>query len=447
MPENEPAQRPTPEFGRQNERVVPAVPSPTWRLLRMSIPALLIGIGSALGLLVLEIAAEALDRTLWELIPQASGFDEYEPWWVLIVLTAAGFITGLLVRFAPGHAGPDPATESFFPPPVPLSTLPGLALAAIITLATGVSLGPEAPIISINVALAAWICTKLLPAVPTNLVVMMVVTGTFGALFGSPVGAALLATSVAASIASKELLWDRLFLPLVSAAAGSLVMMLVGSHALSLTLPEYTPDVLVDLAFALAVAALGIVVGLGLLFSFPYVHRVFHRWTNPILPLTIAGLMLGGLAVIGGPITMFKGLSEMAELATSADDFAPWQVAVIIIVKLAALLIAAAAGFRGGRVFPAVFIGAAVGVLVYTLFPAVPLSVAIGAGVLGVCLVVVRDGWLSLFIASVVVGDPAMLPILCMVVLPGWLAVARLPQMRISEPGHGDHASAPSAST
>jgi H+/Cl- antiporter ClcA len=276
---------------------------------------------------------------------------------------------------------------------------------------------------------------------------MMVVTGTFGALFGSPVGAALLATSVAASIASKELLWDRLFLPLVSAAAGSLVMMLVGSHALSLTLPEYTPDVLVDLAFALAVAALGIVVGLGLLFSFPYVHRVFHRWTNPILPLTIAGLMLGGLAVIGGPITMFKGLSEMAELATSADDFAPWQVAVIIIVKLAALLIAAAAGFRGGRVFPAVFIGAAVGVLVYTLFPAVPLSVAIGAGVLGVCLVVVRDGWLSLFIASVVVGDPAMLPILCMVVLPGWLAVARLPQMRISEPGHGDHAPAPSAST
>ena len=40
--------------------------------------------------------------------------------------------------------------------------------------------------------------------------------------------------------------------------------------------------------------------------------------------------------------------------------------------------------------------------LAYALFPGIPLTLAISAGVLGICLVVIRDGWLSLFIAAVV---------------------------------------------
>ena len=432
--------RPVPEFGREHDHAVAARASPTKRLLALSLPALLIGVGSALGLIVLDLAALALEDLLWEVLPATTGIDPDGAGWIIGILTGAGLATGLIVRFAPGHAGPDPATESFFPPPMPLSTLPGLAAAAILTLATGVSLGPEAPIITINVALAVWICRRLVPKIPTRLVVLMVVTGTFGALFGSPVGAALLVTSVAATIASKELLWDRLFAPLVSAAAGSIVMLLSHHGSLALPLPAVELDILPDLGIAIVVAAVAIVVGLGLLYAFPLAHRLFHRWRDPILPLTVAGLLLGILGALGGPITLFKGLDQMAQLAEQADDFTPGQLALIVLVKLAALLIAGAAGFRGGRVFPAVFIGAAVGVLAYALFPGIPLTLAISAGVLGICLVVIRDGWLSLFIAAVVSGDAAMVPILCMVVLPGWLAVARLPEMRITPPeGHREN--------
>ena len=431
---------PVPEFGREHDHAVAARASPTKRLLALSLPALLIGVGSALGLIVLDLAALALEDLLWEVLPATTGIDPDGAGWIIGILTGAGLATGLIVRFAPGHAGPDPATESFFPPPMPLSTLPGLAAAAILTLATGVSLGPEAPIITINVALAVWICRRLVPKIPTRLVVLMVVTGTFGALFGSPVGAALLVTSVAATIASKELLWDRLFAPLVSAAAGSIVMLLSHHGSLALPLPAVELDILPDLGIAIVVAAVAIVVGLGLLYAFPLAHRLFHRWRDPILPLTVAGLLLGILGAIGGPITLFKGLDQMAQLAEQADDFTPGQLALIVLVKLAALLIAGAAGFRGGRVFPAVCIGAAVGVLAYALFPGIPLTLAISAGVLGICLVVIRDGWLSLFIAAVVSGDAAMVPILCMVVLPGWLAVARLPEMRITPPeGHREN--------
>ena len=49
-----------------------------------------------------------------------------------------------------------------------------------------------------------------------------------------------------------------------------------------------------------------------------------------------------------------------------------------------ALLVAASALFRGGRVFPATFIGVALGMLGHALIPALPFSLAVACGVLGV---------------------------------------------------------------
>ncbi len=51
------------------------------------------------------------------------------------MLTATGLAVGLVIRFSPGHAGPDPATEPLIGAPVQPSALPGLLLALIIGLA------------------------------------------------------------------------------------------------------------------------------------------------------------------------------------------------------------------------------------------------------------------------------------------------------------------------
>lgn len=414
-------------------------PTPTRMLLRMSLPAVLIGVGSALSLMLLDLAAEGLEHVLWHTLPGTLGITGDTPWWIVVILTAAGLATGLLIRFTPGHAGPDPATETFVPHAPPLSTVPSLAVAAIVTLASGVSLGPEAPIIVINAAVAVWICARALPTVGTANITIMVVAGTFGALFGSPVGAALLLTGVVIAKPSRELLWDRLFLPMVAASAGALVMMLRGGQGLTAKVARPAPDVLVDIPVGLLVMVAGVAVGLVLLLAFPHVHRLFHRWRNPILPLTVAGLLLGVLGAAGGPITMFKGLDQMQQLFQVADRLTVWQLVGIVLIKTVAVLIATTSGFRGGRVFPAVFIGAAVGVLAWAIVPGIPPVTAVAAGVLGVSLVIVRDGWLCLFIAAVVAGDVAVLPVLCMILLPGWLLVARMPQMILPEPEPVDH--------
>ncbi|STM10294.1 putative voltage gated chloride channel protein [Escherichia coli] len=45
--------------------------------------------------------------------------------------------------------------------------------------------------------------------------------------------------------------------------------------------------------------------------------------------------------------------------------------------------------------------------------PAVPAAITVSCAILGIVLVVTRDGWLSLFMAAVVVPNTTLLPLLC----------------------------------
>ena len=48
---------------------------------------------------------------------------------------------------------------------------------------------------------------------------------------------------------------------------------------------------------------------------------------------------------------------------------------------------------------------------------------------MGLLLAVTRQGWLSLFMAAVVAPDPALIPVMTLVMLPAWLLVTGKPQM------------------
>jgi H+/Cl- antiporter ClcA len=154
--------------------------------------------------------------------------------------------------------------------------------------------------------------------------------------------------------------------------------------------------------------------------------------TNPVVPLVVGAVALGGLGALGGTITLFKGLDEMKQLTANSASYSTGKIVVIIAVKLAALTVAASCGFRGGRIFPAVFIGVAIGVLAHDLIPSIQPVLAISSGVLGTMLAVSRDGWLALFMAATVVGDVHVLPLLCVVVLPVWLLASSQPVMEIA---------------
>ncbi|BED39596.1 ion channel protein [Escherichia coli] len=401
-------------------------------MLLLSLPAVAIGIASSLILIVVMKIASVLQNLLWQRLPGTLGIAQDSPLWIIGVLTLTGIAVGLVIRFSQGHAGPDPACEPLIGAPVPPSALPGLIVALILGLAGGVSLGPEHPIMTVNIALAVAIGARLLPRVNRMEWTILASAGTIGALFGTPVAAALI-FSQTLNGSSEVLLWDRLFAPLMAAAAGALTTGLFFHPHFSLPIAHYGQMEMTDILSGAIVAAIAIAAGMVAVWCLPRLHAMMHQMKNPVLVLGIGGFILGILGVIGGPVSLFKGLDEMQQMVAN-QAFSTSDYFLLAVIKLAALVVAAASGFRGGRIFPAVFVGVALGLMLHEHVPAVPAAITVSCAILGIVLVVTRDGWLSLFMAAVVVPNTTLLPLLCIVMLPAWLLLAGKPMMMVNRP-------------
>ncbi|CCK28447.1 Putative ion-transport protein yfeO [Streptomyces davaonensis JCM 4913] len=414
----------------------PATPAtPARTLLPLILPALVVGVGASLLFLGVSEAAEAFQDVLWQNLPDALGVGRYSVLWMLVMLTATGVAVGLVVWKVPGHAGPDPATTGLDAPVLPPAVLPGLLLATALMLAGGPSLGPENPIIAANVGLTFWIGHRFLPKVPGGLWAALAEAATIGALFGTPVAAALVISEALAGRKIQGALWDNVFAPLVAAAVGATTTTLIAHPTFDLDLPPFDHPGWDDLLAALVIASAGALLGMAAVYAFPYVHAAFSRLRHPMLMLPVGGLVLGLLGALGGHLTLFKGLEEIGELAADPDGWSAGEFATMSLVKLAAMVVAACCGFRGGRIFPSVFVGVALGLCAHALVPEVHPALAVSTGVLGVLLAVTRQGWVSLFTAAVLVASPTILALLCIASLPAWLLVTGRPQMQLREDG------------
>ncbi|ELW4929882.1 ion channel protein [Shigella flexneri] len=401
-------------------------------MLLLSLPAVAIGIASSLILIVVMKIASVLQNLLWQRLPGTLGIAQDSPLWIIGVLTLTGIAVGLVIRFSQGHAGPDPACEPLIGAPVPPSALPRLIVALILGLAGGVSLGPEHPIMTVNIALAVAIGARLLPRVNRMEWTILASAGTIGALFGTPVAAALI-FSQTLNGSSEVPLWNRLFAPLMAAAAGALTTGLFFHPHFSLPIAHYGQMEMTDILSGAIVAAIAIAAGMVAVWCLPRLHAMMNQMKNPVLVLGIGGFILGILGVIGGPVSLFKGLDEMQQMVAN-QAFSTSDYFLLAVIKLAALVVAAASGFRGGRIFPAVFVGVALGLMLHEHVPAVPAAITVSCAILGIVLVVTRDGWLSLFMAAVVVPNTTLLPLLCIVMLPAWLLLAGKPMMMVNRP-------------
>ena len=370
-----------------------------------------------------------LQNALWESLPNTLGITADGAFWIIAVLTATGVAVGVTVWLMPGHGGADPATTELVAPPLKLVVLPGVAIALIIGLAGGVSLGPENPIIAIAVGISVWGAARWLPRAPAQSIIIVATAGILGAMFGTPVAAALLLTEMLSEFRAPGAMWDKLFAPLVAAGAGSIVTILMGEGMALPQLPAYSLNNAIDVLSALAVAA--VAAGLGVLTAMclPPLHRLLHSLRHPVIYLGTGGLVLGLLGAIGGTVTLFKGADQSVELVQNAPTMSAAHLGLVTFIKVAALLVSAAASFRGGRIFPSLFIGVALGLFINALIPGIPVTLAVACAVMGYVLAIGRSGWLALLIAAAVAGSPAVLGVLCIAILPAWLIVTRAPQM------------------
>ncbi|MEN0130537.1 MAG: ion channel protein [Brevundimonas sp.] len=401
---------------------------PVRKLLVLAIPAAVIGVLCALTLWGLSALAKVIENLVWQDASGALGLEPDSPVVVIAVLTLTGLAVGLVVKYAPGHAGPDPATAGLVSAPLPLSALPGLAVALVLMLAGGVSLGPENPIMAINAALVVVLGSRFVRGVAVPTWVVLSTAGTIGAMFGTPLAAALMFSEL--DPGDRRIpLWDRLFPMLVSAATGALFMTKVADLDMAIAVPDYAWRGIQDVGLVLVIALAGAGLGLAGAYVFTPLHRFVHRIGNPVLLLTLAGVVLGLLGVLGGNVTLFKGLDEMRELPGLVATTSGAGFLLMAVVKLVAMLIASASGFRGGRIFPVVFVGAALGFAINGTWPSVPLALAIGAATAGIVVAATRSGWLSIFLVMVVVPDPDLIIPVLFATLAAWLLVTNRPEL------------------
>ena len=76
------------------------------------------------------------------------------PWWPLLPLAVAGLLTGLSIRFLPGHGGESPVAGSGRGRHRRARMLPGIFCAALASIGLGAVVGPEVPLIALGGGLA-----------------------------------------------------------------------------------------------------------------------------------------------------------------------------------------------------------------------------------------------------------------------------------------------------
>jgi H+/Cl- antiporter ClcA len=340
---------------------------------------------------------ELVDETqgwVYEDLPEALGFDTAPTWWPVPVLAFAGLLVAAAIVRLPGEGGHRPSKGLGASATQPIE-LPGVVAAGFATIALGMVLGPEGPLIAIGGGLGILAVQLLRPDANLETGTLVAASGMFAAvsfLFGSPLIAAVILIE-ASGLGGPRL--PLVLIPgLLAAGIGSLVSIGMGSwtgvdkSAISLDplqLPDFARPDLVDFLWTVPLAA-AIAVGVVIIFAFA---RRTERLSlsRPYLALPAIGMLVAGLAIAFAELTdkgqdqvLFSGQEFLGPLVTGADDWSLSALALVIGFKGIAYALSLSS-FRGGPTFPAMFLGAAAGLMAAELpgFEVTP-AVAVGIG-------------------------------------------------------------------
>jgi H+/Cl- antiporter ClcA len=408
--------------------------------LRLLLLAALVGVpisAAAYGFLAL---VSYLQRELFTDLPDGLGFHGVPPWWPLPMLVIAGLLVAPAIRRLPGNGGHSPA-DGFKPHGAPSAAeLPGVLLAALATLAFGVVLGPEAPLIALGGGLAVLAGQQLarqdMPARTRTVIGSAGSFAAIGTLFGSPLPGAFLLME--ASGLGGPLLGVVLVPGLLAAGVGALIFVGMdawtglGTFSLSIPgLPHFGRPDFAEFGWALVIGVAAALAGPAIrrlaLAARPIVER---RMT---LALPVAGAIIAGLAIAyaegtGKPSSdvLFSGQSALNPLVAGAASYSAGALVLLIACKGLAYGISLS-GFRGGPVFPAIYLGTAGGIAMSHL-PGLPMVAGIAMGIGAMSVVMLGLPLTSVMLATLLVltDGLAVMPLIIVAVVVAYVVCARL---------------------
>ena len=417
---------------------------------RLVVLAAVIGVPiTALAYGFLKLVA-VLQDAVFNDIPNGLGLDPVPDWWLLPVLALAGVVVAAAIEFLPGTGGHSPADGFKTTGPLPPAELPGVVLASLGTLAFGVVLGPEAPLIVIGSGLGVIAIRLATRDAPDRAVAVVAAAGSFAAistLLGSPlIGAFLL---LEASAIGGPMLAIVLMPGLLAAGIGALVFLgldsLTGYGTFSLAipgLPTFDHLTVAMFCYALVFGALAPFVGHAIQITARRVRA--HAEPRMLLVMPVLGVAVALLAILFSQVTgestsmvLFSGQDQLGPLLQQAPAWSVGTLLLLFACKGVAYALSLSS-FRGGPVFPALFIGATAGVAASHL-PGLSLVPAIAMGIGAMSCVMLSLPLTSVLLVSLLLGTDGVqvMPLVIVAVAVAYIGAARLAPAPPPAPAEG----------
>ncbi len=402
---------------------------------KLLVLAAIIGVPIATAAFFFLKVVELMQEWLFTDLPEGLGFDTVPTWWPLPLLAIAGAIVGAVIRYLPGAGGHSPADGFKAGGAVMPIELPGIALASLATLAFGVVLGPEAPLIAIGGGLAVAAVRLAQRDVPAQTAAVVSAAGSFAAistLFGSPLPAAFLLME-ASGLGGPTM--TLVLLPgLLAAGVGTLTMVGLdswtgfGTFSLALpNLPGVGQPTIAEFGYAIAIGGAAAVVGTGIrqlaLFVRPRVERRLIAFT------IVTGLGVALLAIVFDAWTgksssqvLFSGQTAMGPLISQSASYSVGALVLLFVCKGLAYSLSLSS-FRGGPVFPALFLGAAGGIAVSHL-PGLSMVAGVAMGIGAMSAVMLKLPLSSVLLATLLLASDglAVMPLVIVSVVVAYVA-------------------------
>ena len=420
--------------------------------LRLVLLGALVGIPAGLVAALFLGFVHDLEHWLWTDLPDALG-ESSPPWYLVLGLPVVGAALVAAARLLlPGDGGHRPL-EGLHAGVVPVSHAPGIALAAIGTLAFGAVLGPEAPVVALGAAVA--IAVTWFARLGERESTVLATAGSFSAisaLFGGPlVGGVLLVES---GMGLGAALLPVLLPGFVAAAVGYLIFVGFGDwgglNAPGLVVPDlplYEGTHLLDLLVAIAVGVATAVLVVAINRLAARVEGEGDSCLGMVAFLIAGGFAVGLIALVADGLgtdsqdVLFSGQASIPALIAETST---GVVLLLIVAKALAYAVSLACGFRGGPIFPAIFLGIGLATLPVVWFDVSP-TLAIAVGAAAGTAAQTRLLLSSMLLATLLVGTQGLdaVPAAVLAAAAAWIARTALDQRDGPKPPYRDaHASA-----
>ncbi len=356
------------------------------------------------------------------------GLSVFQGWQVIPVMAISGLIAGLVIHFIgdPGEIHLIVNNIRFNRGKLDPKNNPSMILSSLFCVASGGSLGPEAPLVQVTGSTGSWLgkVFRLKGEELRSLSIAGMASG-FTALFGAPLGGSLFSLEILHHKHAVE--YYKAIIPALVASSFSYVVFALIIHlgfGPTWDLSTYEFSGPFDFAFAVTFALLATMMGWIFTYCVKFFKSVFEKWPLPIYVKTCIGGLLLGIIAFYFPLTRYFGHHEINEILTESLPIK--LLFAILFFKIIAIAITVTAGWRGGFIIPLFFVGATLGMIIHYFFPQTNQTLAVISCMAAINACVTRTPMSTTILLATLTGFTYFVPIL-FASLTGYFFAPRIP--------------------